>query len=238
VPESPATLVDRLLAEPPAIHAMDLSDDPQLGVWSTDRDCYLLLVENAGPEAHTLETGSGLSTVLLAAVGARHTCITPARVEADRVLAYCGEHGIDTTSLTFELGCSDDVLPRLPGKPLFDLVFIDGNHGFPAPMIDWYYAGSRLRSGGLLVIDDVALAAVSHLCAFLDRDPRWAVHRRTEKWVAYHRVTAGGLRQDWYDQPFYRPPAQRGLSTLPVRAMRRIRAASRRIAGPINRAAS
>lgn len=78
MPESRLALVDRLLAEPPAIHAMEPGDDPQMGVWSTDRDCYLLLAETAGPGSCTLETGSGLSTVLLAAVGAHHTCVTPA----------------------------------------------------------------------------------------------------------------------------------------------------------------
>jgi hypothetical protein len=115
------------------------------------------------------------------------------------------------------------VLPGLPGEQLFDVVFIDGNHGFPAPVIDWYYAGSRLRLGGLLVIDDVTLPAVSHLCAFLDRDPRWAVDQRTKKWIAYRRVTAGGLRQDWYEQPFYRAPRRRTLGVAPARALRKIR---------------
>lgn len=225
VPESAVALVDRLLADPPAVHDMDLSDNPAVGIWSTDRDCYLLLAESSGPGTDTLETGSGLSTVLLAAVGARHTCVTPAEVEADRILAYCADRGIATTSLTFEIGCSDDVLPRFASEQLLDLVFIDGNHGFPGPVIDWYYAGSRLRPGGLLVIDDVALPAVAHVCAFLDRDPRWTAHRRTAKWVAYRRLTAGGLRQDWYEQPFYATSPQRGLATLPARAMRRVRAA-------------
>jgi predicted O-methyltransferase YrrM len=221
--ESDAALVDGLLAEPPVVHAMDRSDDPELGVWSTDRDCYLLLAEHAGPGARTLETGSGLSTVLLAAIGARHTCVTPAQAEADRIVAYCADHGIDTESLTFEIGYSDEVLPRLPREALLDLVLIDGNHGFPTPMLDWYYAGSRLRPAGLLVIDDVALPAVAHLCAFVDRDPRWAIHRRTEKWIAYRRVTEGHLRQDWFDQPFYKSPAPAGLAALPARVVRKIR---------------
>jgi len=229
VPESATALVDRLLADPPAVHDMDLSPHPKVGLWPTDRDCYLLLAENTGPGTDTLETGSGLSTILFAGVGARHTCVTPAQVEVERILTYCADRGIETTSLTFEIGCSDDVLPRLPIEQSLDLVFIDGNHGFPAPMIDWYYAGSRLRAGGLLVIDDVALPAVAHLCAFLDRDPRWSVSRRTSKWVAYRRVTAGSLRQDWYEQPFYSTSPPRGLGNLPARAMRRVRAAWRHL---------
>src|ERR671921_263937 len=102
-----------------------------------------------------------------AGLGVVHTCVTPSQSEADRIIAYCAGHGISTESLTFEIGCSDEVLPRLRSEPALDLVFIDGNHGFPTPMVDWYFAASRLKPGGLLVLDDVALPAVSHLRRFL-----------------------------------------------------------------------
>lgn len=216
-------IVDRLLADPPAVHAMALGPDAEIGVWSTDRDCYLLLAEHAVPGTHTLETGSGLSTILLAALGVDHTCITPSQDEPDRILAYCTDHDIGTSSLTFEIGCSDDVLPRMRREPLLDLVLIDGNHGFPAPILDWYYAGSRLAPGGLLVFDDAPLPAVAHLCAFVDRDPRFSLHRRTAKWVAYRRLGGGDLRQDWFEQGFYTAPAPPGVAAIPGRALRKLR---------------
>jgi predicted O-methyltransferase YrrM len=200
---------------------MDGSDDPELGVWSTDRDCYVLLADHVIAGARTLETGSGLSTVVLAAAGARHTCVTPAQAEADRILAYCADHDIETGLLNFEIGCSDEVLPRVSQQPL-DLVLIDGNHGFPTPMLDWYYAGSSLRAGGLLVIDDIQLPAVAHLCSFVDRDPRWATLRRTAKWVAYRRLNEGDLRQDWFEQPFYSAASGGRLVTRAVRKFRRL----------------
>jgi predicted O-methyltransferase YrrM len=221
--EAAPALLDRLLADPPAVHAMQVGDDPEIGIWSTDRDCYELLADHASPVARTLETGSGLSTVLLAALGAQHTCVTPAQDEADRIPGYCATHGIDTSSVTFEIGCSDEVLPRLSSEPPLDLVPIDGNHGYPTPMLDWYSAGSRLRPGGLLVLDDIVLPAVAHLRAFLDRDPRFATDRRTEKWAAYRRVTDGDLRQDWFEQPFYAAPAPSGVAAVPGRALRKIR---------------
>jgi predicted O-methyltransferase YrrM len=219
LPQTASALVDRIFAEPPRIHAMDTSDDPALGVWSTDHDCYVLLAGHIGPGKRTLETGSGVSTVLFAAAGARHTSVTPAHAEADRILAYCAEQGIETGSLEFEIGCSDEVLPRLPDEQ-FDLILIDGNHGFPTPILDWYYAASRLRSGGLLVIDDIQLPAVAHLCAFIDRDPRWNTFSRSDKWIAFTRINEGLLRQDWFEQPSYAATSNRGLV---IRAARKIR---------------
>jgi hypothetical protein len=221
VREVETTLVDKLLADPPAVHAMDAGPDPEIGLWGTDRECYALIAETVQPGMHTLETGSGLSTVLFAAAGADHTCVTPSAEEAARILAYCERQGISTDSLRFELGTSDEILPRLADGPRLDLVFVDGNHGYPTPMIDWFYAGSRLVPGGLLIVDDVPLPAVAHLCAFVDHDPRFIVHRRTAKWIAYRASAGGSLRQDWFEQPFYTSPTSASLRAIPGRAARR-----------------
>jgi hypothetical protein len=201
---------------------MSAEVDADIGLWSTDRECYALVADTVEPGMRTLETGSGLSTVLFAAIGADHTCVTPSPEEAARILAYCERRDIATDTLRFELGASDEVLPRLAGGPPLDLVFVDGNHGFPTPMIDWFYGASRLVPGGLLILDDAPLPAVAHLCAFVDRDPRFSVHRRTAKWVAYRAVAGGSLRQDWFEQPFYASPTSASLRAIPGRAARRM----------------
>ncbi|HEX4490321.1 MAG TPA: class I SAM-dependent methyltransferase [Acidimicrobiia bacterium] len=215
-------LVDRFLADPPAVHAMAAGPDPEIGLWGTDRECYALIAETVRPGMHTLETGSGLSTVIFAATGADHTCVTPSADEAARILAYCERQDVSTDALRFELGASDEVLPRLAGGPPLDVVFVDGNHGYPTPMIDWFYAASRLVPGGLLILDDIPLPAVAHLCAFIERDPRFSVHRRTAKWIAYRTVAGGSLRQDWFEQPFYTSPTSASLRAIPGRAARRV----------------
>ena len=94
----------------------------------------------------TLETGCGISTVLFAMWAAEHVCVVPWPREADACREYLQQHGLPD-HVTFEVGWSDEVLPRLSGPPL-DLVLVDGGHGFPAPILDWYYAASRLREGG------------------------------------------------------------------------------------------
>jgi hypothetical protein len=201
---------------------MAAGPDPEIGLWGTDRECYALIADTVRPGMHTLETGSGLSTVIFAASGADHTCVTPSADEAARILAYCERQDVSTDALRFELGASDEVLPRLAGGPPLDVVFVDGNHGYPTPMIDWFYAASRLVPGGLLILDDIPLPAVAHLCAFIERDPRFSVHRRTAKWIAYRTVAGGSLRQDWFEQPFYTSPTSASLRAIPGRAARRV----------------
>jgi hypothetical protein len=173
-----------------------------------------------------------MSTVLFAAWGAQHRCVTPGEAEAAAVIAYCEREGISTDGLTIDVAYSDAVLPSLdPNDPPLDIVLIDGSHGFPAPLIDWYFGAGRLRRGGVVVVDDLQLPAVGILTDYLDRDPRWQSVRRTSKWAAYQRCSDGPLTEDWFLQPFYTQD-QVGWR----RHARRLESKARRTLGPVKRA--
>lgn len=209
--EGPVELVERLLAEPPAVHAMDFSADPPLGVWSTDADCYRFLAHRCAPGSRTLETGSGLSTLLFAAMGATHTCVTPLQTEIERLRKHASSLDIDLSRVRFVIGGSEEVLPALEPDPL-DLVLIDGNHGHPTPTLDWFHGARRLVNGGIVVVDDLQLPAPAMLARMLDRDPRWARTAGTAKWGAWARQGEGPLSQDWFDQPWLAHPDREGVA--------------------------
>lgn len=214
-------LLDRVLLDPPRVHYMSVQDVEsrhQSGVWSTERSCYELLAGCCPAGSRTLETGSGLSTILFAGWGAHHLCVTPGQEEADAIVVYCRDRDIRTDRLTFDVRPTDVALPELALTEI-DVVLIDGGHGFPMPMIDWYFACRRLRRGGVLVVDDLQLPAVEVLTRFIRADQRWRWKAGTEKWAAFERLADGELREDWYMQPFYagyRP-------TLLARAEMRVR---------------
>ncbi len=196
--------VDRILADPPVVHPMDRSVDPKMGVWSTDESCYRFIADRCSPGTRTLETGTGSSTVLLALLAAEHICCTAGQDEVDRVVEHCRSHAISTDTIRFEVGASHQTLPPLERAGIVrDLVLIDGGHGFPVPIVDWFYAAGMLRVGGALVIDDVHLPAVRVLQDFLDKDPRWTSLAQTPKWCAWRRESDHGLAEDWTEQPFY-----------------------------------
>jgi predicted O-methyltransferase YrrM len=215
--------VDRILADPPVVHPMDWSASPRMGVWSTDEAAYRFLAKRCLPGTRTIETGSGLSTVLFAALGTDHICCTPGPEEKERILEYCKAHGLPTDGLRFELASSHESLPRLQrAGTRIDLALIDGGHGFPLPVLDWFYAGGMLEAGGVVVIDDVALPAVATLLDFVGRDPRWQRISGSTKWVAYERTTSGPLAEDWTVQPFY-VPHNEGLGDVARRVRGRVR---------------
>jgi hypothetical protein len=189
--------ISRVLADPPPVHPLAPGQ-----VWNTDTDCYDFIARHCPPGASTLETGLGVSTVLFVLWGARHTCIVGEQFEVDTCLAYLESRSIPIQNVSFVLGGSDQVLPKHPSGEL-DLFLIDGGHGFPTPVIDWFYGARWLRSGGILIVDDIQLPTVSDfLIRFLDLDPRWTELRRTDKWVGYRRESSGGLSEGHWMQPF------------------------------------
>ena len=117
------------------------------------------LEEHVEPEMATLETGAGLSTIVFAASGARHVAVTPEADEEIAVRAACRDLGVEANSVEFVLGSSVDVLSDLPTDDL-DVVLVDGAHGFPYAILDWWQAGRRLREGGLMLLDDAYLPPV------------------------------------------------------------------------------
>ncbi|MFL5868111.1 MAG: class I SAM-dependent methyltransferase [Thermoleophilaceae bacterium] len=191
--------VDEVVRDPPQVHPA-----APAGVWDTSPACYRFLARHCPPGARTLETGLGSSTVLFAAWGTHHTCIVSSQGEVDACLSHCKAAGIDVSRLDFRVGRSDQVLPNLDGDADgYDLFLIDGGHGFPTSIIDWYYGASRLRAGGYVVIDDTHLAQVSiALLRFLARDPRWTRVGGRLKWAAFRRESEGSLSEEYIHQDF------------------------------------
>jgi hypothetical protein len=230
--ETRLVTVGKVFDSPPAVHPQG----PR-GVWSTERSCYDFMANHVRRGSRTLETGIGLSTALFAAWGCDHLAVCPDPGQAAVIETYCAENGISADSLTFDLRPSEIALPHRADSGELDLVFIDGCHGFPSPIIDWFYAAGRLRRGGVVVFDDVQVPQVSLLIeTFIEPDDRWQKLETTPKWRAYGRMSEGFLGEEWFVQPFF--PAQKvkphkgAIRTLkdavPPRVRRKMASALRR----------
>ena len=132
------------------------------------------LEQNVARGAATLETGAGLSTIVFAAAGARHVAITPVADEADAIRRACSALGVDASAVEFVLAPSEVALPSLEPAPL-DVVLIDGAHGFPYAILDWWYLAGRLRTGGAMLLDDAYLPPVMAILDGLRGVPSWRI---------------------------------------------------------------
>jgi hypothetical protein len=149
------------------------------------------------PGDRTIETGTGVSTVVFTAAGAHHTAVSPNADEHERIRAYCRTIGIDDTGLSFAAGFSEEVLPKIAAPDSFDVAFIDGAHSFPFPAVDWHYIASSLRVGGKMILDDIPIPAVAQVFKFMDDEPNWQLDRILDDRAALFTLTAVAPPENW-----------------------------------------
>lgn len=231
--QTQSAAIDVLLRDPPRLHgpADNLQD------WGFGHEGLRWLATNVRPGWVTLETGCGHSTIVFAAAGASHTVVAPYDKERDRILEWCKDHGVATDGIEFVLGESQFVLPALPVGQL-DLVLIDGSHSFPVPFIDWYYAGTRLRIGGLVVLDDTNIRAVRVLRDFLAAEKtRWFLRDEFEHVAVFEKLRPDLIDMaDWVAQPWSYKIPSRGERLVQIRHRIALRSRLRRALGSTRRA--
>jgi len=158
-------VTDSLRRAPPGLHS-------GREFWGLAWEALAWLERNVHEGMATLETGAGASTIVFAARGAQHESITPDPEEEHRIRRACRERRIDDSKLTFHIGRSQDVLAGLPGRDL-DLVLIDGAHGFPYPVLDWWHLAPRLKQGGRMLLDDAYLPGVTSVVDYARASDAW-----------------------------------------------------------------
>jgi precorrin-6B methylase 2 len=163
---SDCPVTESLRAAPPRLHGA--GDE----FWGLAWPALAWLERTLEPGMTTFETGAGSSTIVFAAAGVDHVAVTVDQAEEARIRRECARRGIDTGRLTFLIGPSQDVLARRP-LPRLDLVLVDGAHGFPYPILDWWHLAPYLRVGGLLVLDDCYMPPVRAVVDHLRSLPEW-----------------------------------------------------------------
>lgn len=192
-----AKTVERLVADKPVFHSGGTR------IWNAMPATLEMISRHVSPGDRTVETGAGASTVVFAAAGATHDAISPFGDEHKRIADYCGEIGVDASSVTFHEGPSDRVLPRLVDGERYDVAFIDGLHSFPGPVVDFHYVEQLLRPGGVLLLDDVPIPAVAVAFRYMRSSPDWTFVQIVDDRAAIFRKVADADTEDnWRMQPF------------------------------------
>ena len=189
--------LDSLLRTPPKLHGPKraLTDG-----WRLDDAGLRFLDAHTRPGMRTIETGAGVSTIVFALKRTRHTSIVPDRQVVRRICAYCTAADVPLDTVTFVVDRSEYALPRLRATD-YAFALIDGRHGFPAPFMDWFYLSDRLRTGGIVLLDDTWIWTCHVLARFLEAAPGWDKCSDLPNSVAF--VKRRDIHHaEWVDQPF------------------------------------
>ena len=174
--------------------------------WGVTAPVLKWICDNVEAGAQTLETGSGLSTCAFVLAGAYHLSIDPRAGQRKEIRDWLKEKGVDVDHWTARVGYSELELPDLLQsgyENLLDVAFLDGNHAFPIPMVDWCYVSRMLKVGGLLLIDDFKFCGPLVLYNFMAADPDWEKpYRITNRVAVFKKIAAGGEKKWHFEQPW------------------------------------
>lgn len=209
-----ATMTDRLRAAPPGIHGAGNE------YWGLAWPALEWLESELRPGMATVETGSGASTIIFAAAGTEHVAVTPNPDEEMRVRRSCAELGVSSDRVSFRVGFSHDVLPDLPQRPI-DLALLDGAHGFPYPVLDWWHVAPQLKIGGRILLDDAYMPPVTVIVDYARATRAWAVEGSIGYRTVIVRKVADELPHfDWEGERLggrmsfrYLPPLDRAVAS-------------------------
>ena len=176
--------------------------EQQLTCYGVGAEVIHFIEDSVDSSSCTLETGAGISTLAFAIQGAKHVSITPNKSETELILEYARTKQINMDNVRFVTETSDKFLPQTDISGL-DLVFLDGKHAFPWPILDWFYTADRLREGGIMILDDAQMKSVGVLSDFMRKDPRWSQTRSFgKKTLAFRKEQPIVHDVAWHMQPY------------------------------------
>lgn len=177
----------------------------------------------SGDIKRSAETGCGKSTILLSNYSNHHIVFAlddrPPALES--VLTKEAQSPSVESSVEFYRSCpltrleiieevfgpSQITLPRFNHIDNYDLVLLDGPHGYPFPDLEYYFLYPFINVGGLLIIDDVNIPTIGRMADILVEDKMWQRIALIDATLVLKRTSApttNPFGDEWYDQMYNR----------------------------------
>lgn len=136
----------------------------------------------------TAETGAGKSTLMFSNISKQH--IVFALDNWGSLSAAQNSSLLMKDNIEFVEGPTQKTLPYYNFKEKFDIVLLDGPHGYPFPDLEYFYFYPRIAESGLLLIDDIHIPCIKRMYDILKADKMWDLVDTVEKLAIFKRTTA------------------------------------------------
>lgn len=182
--------------------------------WNPDGSLNIAVVERlfrcADGAQNTAETGCGKSTLALSHASRRHVvfaCDVPSgkNSEEHSLNRVKSSPFLNRNACEFVIGCTQQTLPAFPFKSDFDLVFLDGPHGYPFPDLEYFYFYPHIKAGGWLVVDDIQIPTVANMVDVLRKDAMFSLDRVVRTTAFFRRTDAPTFPpfgDGWFEQGY------------------------------------
>ncbi|MGA3030001.1 MAG: class I SAM-dependent methyltransferase [Candidatus Limnocylindrales bacterium] len=197
----------------------------------TVSDAVLVAISRrcSGGLTHSVETGTGRTTLLLSHLSRDHTVFTKQdRGDGDSLDRVRASSLFVPAAVRFVEGPTQITVPRYAFSERFEFALLDGPHGFPFPYVEYCYIYPHIAPEGLLVVDDVQIPTIRVLVDILRQDPMWQLREIVGQTAFLQRTdapTVNPLEDGWQLQGYNRPKRRlRDLLPPAVKqALRRLR---------------
>jgi hypothetical protein len=157
----------------------------------------------------TLETGCGKSTIMFSNLSAKHYVFAydDRNSEGSSVDMVQQDPEFKADRAVFVYGPTQKTLPfhKFADDDMFDVILIDGPHGYPFPDFEYALLYERLKTNGILIIDDVHIPSIGHMYDLLREDRMYEEIGVFSTTGLLRRTAVDGVPGDgdhWYEQAY------------------------------------
>ena len=173
--------------------------------------------ENQGEIERSAETGSGKTTLLLSHLSRCHTVFA---CDFGNSIANVRESSLFRGEVVaFVEGPTQLTLPNFTFDAPFDLVLLDGPHGYPFPDLEYYYFYPHLKEGGLLLVDDIQIPSIRRMFEIIAADDMFELLETVDN-MAFFRRTAAPLfspvGDNWWIQGYNKAAYEEMIKVEPT----------------------
>ena len=178
------------------------------GAFSSD---VLIAISAVLPETirYSLETGCGKSTVMFSNISEQHYVFAydDRKESGSSVQMVVDDPDYRDRGVTWVYGPTQRTLltQTFPDHTLFDVVLLDGPHGYPFPDLEYALLYDRIRPGGVLIIDDVHIPSIGKMYDILREDRMYreiGVFSTTGVLQRTSRPGVPSTGDHWYEQSY------------------------------------
>jgi len=202
-------IVERILCVPAGFHQAGILGERPLRRIAD----YLRAME----PRRTAETGCGQSTLLFSHLSAEHLAFTAGPDNDDSSARVQTSELFNSRTTSFVYGPTQKTLPGHVFDAPLDVALIDGPHGYPFPDLEYYYLYSHLRTGALLIVDDIQIPTIASMFSILVEDAMFELKEIVGTTGILERTGARTFpvdRDQWWQQGFNNEPRKQSLRQL------------------------
>ncbi len=119
--------------------------------------------------AHSVETGTGKTTLLLSHLSRDHRVFAN-RDDSGSIEAVLASALFQAEHVEYVEGATQRMLPGYSFDNPLQLVLLDGPHGFPFVEMEYWHLYPHVEHGGLFILDDIHIPTIHQLYLFIRED--------------------------------------------------------------------